>query len=78
MCPGSSYEGSGGIRIKCEADSDVELVEDCRPVSFPEMKAERKVSFISVCPLSGLFITCPQVPIDLISTVCPHKIAPIW
>jgi hypothetical protein len=58
MCPGSSHEGSGGIRIKSEADSDGELVEDCRPMLFREMKAEREVSFISVCPLSGTFCTC--------------------
>jgi hypothetical protein len=59
MCPGSSRGGNEGIRIKSEADSDVELLEDFRPMPFPEMNAVHEVSFISVCPLSGTFHTCP-------------------
>jgi hypothetical protein len=73
MCPGSSHEGNGGIRIKSEAVSGVELLEECRPMSFPEMKAEREVSFISLCAFSGTLCTCPQVPIDLISISLPTQ-----
>jgi hypothetical protein len=59
MCPAYSHEGNEGIRVKTEVVSDEELVEDPMPISFPGIKAERKVSFMSVCPLSGTFHTCP-------------------
>jgi hypothetical protein len=49
MCPASSHEENGGIRIKTEVDSDVEVEEDPMPISFPGIKAESEVSFVSVC-----------------------------
>jgi hypothetical protein len=45
MCPGSSHEGSGGITIKSEVVSDVELEEESMPMSLPRVKTEREVSF---------------------------------
>jgi hypothetical protein len=58
MCPASSHEGNGGIRIKTEVISDVELEDDPVQISFPGIKSEREVSFMSVCPLSGTFHRC--------------------
>jgi hypothetical protein len=48
MCPASSHEGNGGIRIKTEAVSDEELKEVPMPISFPGIKTEHEVSFMSV------------------------------
>jgi hypothetical protein len=48
MCPASSHEGNGGIRIKTETVSDVDLEEDPVPVSSLWIKAECEVSFMSV------------------------------
>jgi hypothetical protein len=59
MCPASSHEGNGGIRIKTEAVSDVEQEEDLMPLSLPGIKSEHEVSCTSVCPLLGTFNTCP-------------------
>jgi hypothetical protein len=40
MCPAYSHEGNGGIRIKTEVVSDVELEEDPVIVSFQGIKLE--------------------------------------
>jgi hypothetical protein len=63
MCPASSHEGNGGIRIKTEALSDVEQEEDHVPTSFPGIKSECEVSCMSVCPLLGSFHTSTLLPI---------------
>jgi hypothetical protein len=57
MCPAASHEGTGGVRIKIEVASDEDLEEDPVPI-FPRIKAEREVSSMSACPLSGTFHTC--------------------
>jgi hypothetical protein len=44
VCPPSSHEGNGGIRIKTEEVSYVEQEEDPVPVSLPGIKSEREVS----------------------------------
>jgi hypothetical protein len=44
MCPASSPEGHGGIRIKTETVSDVEQEEDPLPIPLPGIKSEQEVS----------------------------------
>jgi hypothetical protein len=49
MCPESSHEGNGGIRIKTEAVSDEDLEEDAMPISFPRIKAECEKDVPGLC-----------------------------
>jgi hypothetical protein len=50
-CPSPSPDGNGGINIKTEEVSDVKVEDDPVPISFIQIKAEREVSCMSVCPL---------------------------
>jgi hypothetical protein len=70
MCPASSHEGNGDIRIKTEAVSDVEEEEDSVSTSFLGIKAQREVSCTSVCPLLGTLHTGPLLAIVFLISSC--------
>lgn len=67
-CPTTSCDGSQIFSIKVERDTDIQE-EDPLLITFPEMKVEHEVSFMSVCPLLGIFNKYAVLPI-LSSELC--------
>jgi hypothetical protein len=59
MCPASCHEEGGGIRIKTEVVSDVEVEDNPVPFSLSGIKVESEVSFVSVYPLLETLHACP-------------------
>jgi hypothetical protein len=58
-CLAYSQEGDGGIRIKVEVVSDVEVEDNPVSALLPGIKVECEVRFMSVCPLLRTLHACP-------------------
>lgn len=54
-CPASSHNGDRIISMKVKEASDTQKVADPLLITFPEIKDERKVSYMSACPQLGKF-----------------------
>jgi hypothetical protein len=59
MCPASCHEGDGGIRMKTEVVSGVEVEDNPVPLLLPGIKVESEVSFMSVYTLLETLYACP-------------------
>jgi hypothetical protein len=67
-CASSSLSGVQALKIKVEELSDVEDGEDPVPMTVVGIKTEYEVSFMSLCPLVGIYCLHAELPVPFTCT----------
>jgi hypothetical protein len=77
-CPSSSHSGVHAVNIKVEEFSDVEDGEDPVPMAAVGIKAEDEVRCMSLCPVLGISVSHPELPVPFFICICHKKTSPVW